>query len=39
MAAAALLATASCQSSGSLMGPSITELDSTFAVLDLYFNT
>ncbi|MFT5080836.1 MAG: hypothetical protein ACJAZ8_002657 [Planctomycetota bacterium] len=39
LAAAALIATTSCQTSGSLMGPTIAELESTFAVLDLYFNT
>ena len=36
---AALLASTSCQSSGSLMGPTIDDLESTFCVLDLYFNT
>lgn len=38
MAAAALISP-SCQTTGSVLGPTIGELDVTFAVLDLGFET
>jgi hypothetical protein len=37
--AAAALISFSCQTTGSVLGPTIGELDATFAVLDLGFET
>ncbi|MCP5023529.1 MAG: hypothetical protein GY930_17390 [bacterium] len=37
--AAALFGFSSCQSSGSVLGRSVAELDNPFATLQLFFNT